>query len=121
MKKGIITLLSLFFLVCNAIAAEKKDTLMAIYGGVFDSFTGAAVKANVYLATDSVDFSIQGITDNKVDSVVLTSLRIGMVQRNSVWLHQRRRKVMECQGNFVFLPCPEMVMGETCIEGYSNL
>ena len=69
------------------------------------------INANKYLATDSVDFSIQGITDNKVDSVVLTSLLIGMVQRNSVWQHQRRRKVMECQGNFVFLPCPEMVMG----------
>ena len=69
------------------------------------------INANKYLATDSVDFSIQGITDNKVDSVVLTSLRIGMVQRNSVWLHQRRRKVVECQGNYLFLPCPEMVMG----------
>ena len=29
------------------------------------------INANKYLATDSVDFSIQGITDNKVDSVVL--------------------------------------------------
>ena len=47
--------------------------------------------------------------------VVLTSLRIGMVQRNSVWQHQRRRKVMECQGNYLFRPCPEMGVGETCI------
>lgn len=28
------------------------------------------INANKYLATDSVDFSIEGITDNKVDSVV---------------------------------------------------
>ncbi len=49
MKKAIIILLSLLIISINAMAAEKTDSLMAIYGGVFDSFTGAAVKANVYL------------------------------------------------------------------------
>ena len=42
--------LSLLFQLCilgNAMAAEKKDTLMAISGGEFDSFTGAAYKSNV--------------------------------------------------------------------------
>ena len=99
-----------------------KRTITSIFIALCVTWAWAQnISANKYLATDSVDFSIQGITGNKVDSVVLTSLRIGMVQRNSVWQHQRRRMVMECQGNFVFLPCPEMGVGETCIEGYSNL
>lgn len=50
-----------------------------------------------------------------VQMVVLTSSRIGMVQKNKVWLDQRRRKVAECQGNFAFLPCLEMGVGETFI------
>lgn len=49
MKKVIITLLSLLIFSVNAMAIELTDSLMAIYGGVFDSFTGAAIKANVYL------------------------------------------------------------------------
>ena len=88
-----------------------KRTITSIFIALCVTWAWAQnISANKYLASDSIDVSIQGITGNKVDSVVLTSLRIGMVQRNSVWLHQRR-KVVECQGNYLFLPCPEMVMG----------
>ena len=49
MKRIILSLLFLLCLVSNAMAAEPTDSLMGLTGGVFDSFTGAPVKAKVYL------------------------------------------------------------------------
>ena len=100
MKKGIITLLSLFFLVCNAIAAEKKDTLMAIYGGVFDSFTGAAVKANVYLLREDSTIVKQ---PTQKDSVLVDTLE---VQQFEDWQTKRQQvryvgMVPKQKGNYI--------------------
>ena len=100
MKKGIITLLSLFFLVCNAIAAEKKDTLMAIYGGVFDSFTGAAVKANVYLLREDSTIVKQ---PTRKDSVLVDTLE---VQQFEDWETKRQQvryvgRVPKQKGNYI--------------------
>lgn len=100
MKKGIITLLSLFFLVCNAIAAEKKDTLMAIYGGVFDSFTGAAVKANVYLLREDSTIVKQ---PTRKDSVLVDTLE---VQQFEDWQTKRQQvryvgMVPKQKGNYI--------------------
>ena len=100
MKKGIITLLSLFFLVCNAMAAEKKDTLMAIYGGVFDSFTGAAVKANVYLLREDSTIVKQ---PTQKDSVLVDTLE---VQQFEDWQTKRQQiryvgRVPKQKGNYI--------------------
>ena len=100
MKKEIITLLSLFFLVCNAMAAEKKDTLMAIYGGVFDSFTGAAVKANVYLLREDSTIVKQ---PTRKDSVLVDTLE---VQQFEDWETKRQQvryvgRVPKQKGNYI--------------------
>ena len=95
--------LSLLFQLCilgNAIAAEKKDTLMAIYGGVFDSFTGAAVKANVYLLREDSTIVKQ---PTRKDSVLVDTLD---VQQFEDWQTKRQQvryvgMVPKQKGNYI--------------------
>ena len=100
MKKSIIILLSLLCLAANAMSAEKKDTLMAIYGGVFDSFTGAAVKANVYLLREDSTIVKQ---PTKKDSVFVDTLE---VQQFEDWQTKRQQVryvgiVPKQKGNYI--------------------
>ena len=95
--------LSLLFQLCilgNAMAAEKKDTLMAIYGGVFDSFTGAAVKANVYLLREDSTIVKQ---PTRKDSVLVDTLE---VQQFDDWQTKRQQvryvgRVPKQKGNYI--------------------
>ena len=71
MKRITLFLFLLTCLVSNMVAAtEEKDSLMGIYGGVFDSFTGETVKANVYLLRE--DSTI--IKQHQKDSVYSDTL-----------------------------------------------
>ncbi len=73
MKRATLSLLILIGIVANAMAAEKTDSLMAIYGGVFDSFTGAAVKANIYLLREDSTIVKQ---PTRKDSVFVDTLEV---------------------------------------------
>ena len=96
--------LSLLFQLCilgNAMAAEKKDTLMIIYGGVFDSVTGAAVKANVYLLREDSTIVKQ---PTRKDSVLVDTLE---VQQFEDWETKRQQvryvgRVPKKKGNYIF-------------------
>ena len=95
--------LSLLFLLCilgNVMAAEQTDSLMAVYGGVFDSFTGAAVKANVYLLREDSTIVKQ---PTQKDSVLVDTLE---VQQFEDWQTKRQQVryygiVPKQKGNYI--------------------
>ena len=51
-----------------------------------------------------------------MDALLAKNSRTGMAQRNKVWLHQRRRKEVECQSNYEFLLCLKLGVGEIALK-----
>lgn len=85
MKRTTLSLLFLICLVVNATAIELTDSLMWIYGGVFDSFTGAAVKANVYLLREDSTIVKQ---PTQKDSVLVDTME---TQQYEDWQTKRQQ------------------------------